>query len=134
MGRRHPPSLPPRVQGDGPALAKDLRTLWRYVQEEYAGDPARHGDTHMGGSDNLVTTTLPTTVARDNVAAIGSAAQGYATGGHVHELDLGELEELTGITFEDVDGLSLAGIHDPVASRLLSEILLEIFAMLAETR
>jgi hypothetical protein len=78
------------------ALERALKTTARNDEQAYLGSPSPHGDTHKGGSDNIISSGTPTTIQAGVSAAAGTASAGAAAIGHVHDIDTttGSVQEL----------------------------------------
>jgi hypothetical protein len=57
----------------------------RRIQGQYGSLPGPHAPTHMGGSDNVSGTVLPSPVTTGQIGATGDATKGFAPILHIHD-------------------------------------------------
>jgi hypothetical protein len=106
-------------------MAKVQDEFNRRVWAQYGSLGPPHGPTHTGGNDNIMYDDLPEPVGPPGTdAQVGTATLGASPGDHVHELALGDLEDLLDV-HSDGDG---AAVIDNVLRRLLEELLVTFVA------
>ena len=87
MGRV-PASAPEWLKGYTRELDLLLQKIWFALDNSL---PAKHGTTHMGGSDSIAGEGLPTDVVAGVDASRGDPRIGFAPFDHIHGLDLGPI-------------------------------------------
>jgi len=85
---RVPKEAPEWLKGYTRELDLLLQKIWFALDNSL---PAKHGPTHMGGSDSIAGEGLPTDVVVGVDAARGDPKAGFAPFDHIHGLDLGPI-------------------------------------------
>lgn len=73
-------------------LARVQDDFNRREWDRYNSLPAKHGKTHMGGSDNIWNNDTPSEVALNGEGDPGNGREGFSAHDHVHALTIGEGE------------------------------------------
>jgi len=98
LAQKVPPGAPTWLR----SLVQELDAiLWKFWMVLDNSLPAKHGTTHMGGSDSIAGFGTPAPVVVGGEGQRGDPHQGFAPFNHVHSLDLGPitpglLDELSG--------------------------------------
>jgi hypothetical protein len=139
-GRRHVPPAPElsKIKHPDPIqrlqLIAEAQEKWdRQLVDYFAGLPALHAVTHMGGGDSVSGSIPPSVITPGQAADVGHPAEGFAPIDHVHDgtlLDaLTDLADLAGTSTEALGGLDVTYVFNPYSGRLLEEILLELLKL-----
>jgi len=85
---RLPEKAPAWMHGYTRTLDTLLQKIWFALDNSL---PAKHGTTHMGGSDSVAGTGIPSPVVAGVEGARGEPREGFAPFAHIHALDLGPI-------------------------------------------
>lgn len=114
-----------KIQDVLEAIAISQDDLNRMEWFRYDSLPGKHGLTHMGGDDSVAGAGLPQPVGPPGTdPQRGDPHLGFSPHDHIHELNLGPLEDLLGIDVDPIYGLATT---DPKLQKALEDILFALY-------